>query len=207
MSNNSSIVECIHYCGNIFIEPLLSSNGGTHQYTDWWEGFMKSATKMGAGDMIYIYTFHKDWFRHSKIHKQTAWWSHKSTLISSREGNYAKNRYFPLLHAQINNSETTAKTEMNTTYKCRIWDYHTNQCHGEYCLLLHDCSAYSLILKMEALCSSKMLVKFCQTVWHHIPDKCTLHSPHISYYYVYNNYRRVWIDKWIYWTLVSSNYK
>jgi hypothetical protein len=35
-----------------------------HIHTDWWEGFMKYATEMGSGVMIYIPSFS---FRHSKL--------------------------------------------------------------------------------------------------------------------------------------------
>jgi hypothetical protein len=38
------------------------------------------------------------------------------------------------------------------------------------------CSAYSLILKMEAICSSEMSVNFYQTARHHTPWDGALHS-------------------------------
>jgi hypothetical protein len=35
---------------------------------------------------------------------------------------------------------------------------------------LVSCSVYSLTLKMEAICSSEMLVNFQWTTWHYIPE-------------------------------------
>jgi hypothetical protein len=37
------------------------------------------------------------------------------------------------------------------------------------CFMLVSCFAYSLILKMEVICFSKMLVNFHQTMQHYIP--------------------------------------
>jgi hypothetical protein len=45
------------------------------------------------------------------------------------------------------------------------------------CLLLVSCFAYSSILKMEATCSSEMLVNFFQAIRHYNPDHI-LHSHH-----------------------------
>jgi hypothetical protein len=39
------------------------------------------------------------------------------------------------------------------------------------CSLLVTCLAYTLTLKMEAVCSSKMSVNFYQITWHHISLK------------------------------------
>jgi hypothetical protein len=38
--------------------------------------------------------------------------------------------------------------------------------------------AYSLIMKMEAVCCPEMCVKFCHITWHIIPNGSILHSHH-----------------------------
>jgi hypothetical protein len=38
--------------------------------------------------------------------------------------------------------------------------------------------AYSLTLKMEAVCFSKTCINFCQATQHHIPEDITLNSHH-----------------------------
>jgi hypothetical protein len=83
---------CIRCRGNSFTELLPSNDlgGYTYRHTDWWEGFMKYTFEMGSGAMIYIPSFIRNWFRHSKVdrggyrHTQTAWWSHKPTFIFSK---------------------------------------------------------------------------------------------------------------------------
>jgi hypothetical protein len=41
--------------------------------------------------------------------------------------------------------------------------------------MLVSCSAYSLTLKMEAMCSSKTSVDFQQTTLQYVPEDSTLH--------------------------------
>jgi hypothetical protein len=43
--------------------------GYTYRHKDWWEGFKKYAVEMGSGVMIYIPKFHKDWSKHSAVHR------------------------------------------------------------------------------------------------------------------------------------------
>jgi hypothetical protein len=51
---------CIRCHGSVFTEPLPSNDKGLHiQHTDWWEWFMKYATEMGSGAIIYIPSFIK----------------------------------------------------------------------------------------------------------------------------------------------------
>jgi hypothetical protein len=44
------------------------------------------------------------------------------------------------------------------------------------CFILVSCMAYSLILKMEATCSSETSAGFRWTTWHYIQDHRTLHN-------------------------------
>jgi hypothetical protein len=48
-------------------------------------------------------------------------------------------------------------------------------CLPPVCTLV-SCSAYSLTLKMEAMCSSEMSVDFQQATWYYIPEGSTLYA-------------------------------
>jgi hypothetical protein len=50
---------CIRCRGNVFTEPLPSSDRDIHTDIDWWERFMIYAVGMGLGAMIYIPSFIK----------------------------------------------------------------------------------------------------------------------------------------------------
>jgi hypothetical protein len=54
----------------------------------------------------------------------------------------------------------------------------SKQSSGWHMLSHRFCSAYSSTMKMEATCSSEMLVDFQQTTCRYIPEDSTLHNHH-----------------------------
>jgi hypothetical protein len=59
----------------------------------------------------------------------------------------------------------------------RAINQHENRCLcSPPAFMLVSCSAYSLTLKMEVICSSKTLVEFQQNIPHYIPEDSTLHN-------------------------------
>jgi hypothetical protein len=64
-TNNFSIAVCIHFPGNVFIQPLHSDNmGDTHTHTHTGiqivgRELRSNAIQMGSGAMIYISSFMK----------------------------------------------------------------------------------------------------------------------------------------------------
>jgi hypothetical protein len=80
-ANNSSIVVCIRYRGNLFTKPLpsngkgihftellLATIGWTHRQTHRLMGGIYQVRRSDALRCYEVHTkFHKNWFRHSKV--------------------------------------------------------------------------------------------------------------------------------------------
>jgi hypothetical protein len=59
----------------------------------------------------------------------------------------------------------------------------------ELYFMLVSCLAYSLILKIEAVFSSKVSVDFQRPTWHYIPKDRTLHEKLCTYFFLETNHR------------------
>jgi hypothetical protein len=61
VSNNSSVTACLFNTTVTFLvnHCLATIREYTYRHTDWWEGFLKYAVKMGSIAMIYISSFMK----------------------------------------------------------------------------------------------------------------------------------------------------
>jgi hypothetical protein len=103
MSNNSSMVVrvfaamvmslpscCLVMTGQFLPSHCLATTGGyKYRHTDWWEEFMKYATEMGSGALIYIPSFIKSGSAIQKLmgeykDTQTALWLYKPTYNFSK---------------------------------------------------------------------------------------------------------------------------
>jgi hypothetical protein len=83
-------------CCNVFTEQLPSSDD-MYRCTDWWEGFMKYAIKIGSRTMICIPNFTKIYSGIQKLiweegFTDTAWWSYKPTHSFSLLSLFWKNK-------------------------------------------------------------------------------------------------------------------